>query len=163
MSKGQIPVTLIINGEKHETEVWSTETLADTLRERLGMTGTKIMCNQGECGSCTVLIEKTPVSSCLTLTLECEGKGITTIEGLIDPESDEMHPIQQAFVDNNGMQCGICTPGMIIAAKALLDEKTDPAEDDIRKAISGNLCRCGNYKRITECIMNASDTMQERA
>jgi len=160
MSSGKIQVTLIINGEEHETKVWSTESLADTLRERLGMTGTKIMCNQGECGSCTVLIDKIPVSSCLTLTAECERKEITTIEGLIDPESDEMHPIQQAFVDNNGMQCGICTPGMIVASKALLDEKPYPTEDEIREAIAGNLCRCGNYKRITECVMNAAGTMQ---
>jgi len=163
MSNKQIPVTLIINGEEHETSVWSTETLADTLRERLGMTGTKIMCNQGECGSCTVLIDKIPVSSCLTLTAECEGKEITTIEGLIDPESDEMHPIQQAFVDNSGMQCGICTPGMIVMSKALLDDNPEPTEDEIREAIAGNLCRCGNYKRITECIMNASETIQGRA
>jgi len=154
-------ITLTVNREEHEVKVWPTDTLADVLREKLGLTGTKIMCNEGECGSCTILIDGKPTLSCLTLAIECEGKDILTIEGLADPETGELHPIQKAFVERSGMQCGICTPGMLLTAKALLDKTRSPTEDEVRDALAGNLCRCGNYKRITECVLAAARMMQE--
>jgi len=154
------PIVLNVNGDKHEVRVRPTETLADVLREKLGLTGTKIMCNEGECGSCTILMDGKPMLSCLMLAVECEGKEILTIEGIADPETGELHPIQKAFVERSGMQCGICTPGMILTAKALLDENPNPDEDEVREALAGNLCRCGNYKRITECVLAASEEMR---
>jgi len=153
-------ITLTVNREEHEVKVWPTDTLADVLREKLGLTGTKIMCNEGECGACAVLIDGKPMLSCLTLAIECGGKDILTIEGLADPETGELHPIQKAFVERSGMQCGICTPGMILTAKALLDENPNPTEDEVREALAGNLCRCGNYKRITECVLAAAEMMR---
>ncbi len=159
MSNGMIPITLTVNGEEHGFQTAPTETLADALREKLGLTGTKIMCNEGECGACTVLMDGKPVSSCLILAIECEGKEILTIEGLADPATGELHPIQKTFVERSGMQCGVCTSGMILTAKALLDETPNPSEDDVREALAGNLCRCGNYKRITECVLAAAEMM----
>ena len=155
-----IPITLTVNGEEYEVKVWPTDTLADVVREKLGLTGIKLMCNEGECGACTVLIDGKPMLSCLTLAIECEGKDILTIEGLADPGTGELHPIQKTFVERSGMQCGICTPGMILTAKALLDDNPRPTEDEVREALAGNLCRCGNYKRITECVLAAAETMQ---
>ena len=157
------PVVLTVNGGSMETMVWPAETLADTLRNRLGLTGTKLMCNEGECGSCTVLIDGRPVLSCLTLAIECEGKDITTIEGLADSLTGELHPIQQAFVEHSGLQCGVCTPGMILSAKALLDENPDPTVDEVREALAGNLCRCGTYSRITESVLAAAEMMRRGA
>ncbi len=159
MSNGMIPITLTVNGEEHDLQTVPTETLADALREKLGLTGTKIMCNEGECGACTVLMDGKPVSSCLILAVECEGKDILTIEGLADPATGELHPIQKTFVERSGMQCGICTSGMILTAKALLDETPNPSEDEVREALAGNICRCGNYKRITECVLAAAEMM----
>ncbi|MFC1909412.1 (2Fe-2S)-binding protein [Chloroflexota bacterium] len=157
----EIPsIVLNVNSDKYEVRVRPTETLADVLREKLGITGTKIMCNEGECGSCTVLMDGKPVLSCLMLAVECEGKEIITIEGIADPETGELHPIQKAFVERSGMQCGICTPGMILTAKAFLDENPNPDEDEVREALAGNLCRCGNYMRITECVLAASEEMK---
>jgi len=155
-----IPIVLTVNGEKYELSIGPTETLADTLREKLGLTGTKIMCNEGECGACTVLMDGKPVLSCLLLAVECEGKDILTIEGLAAPATGELHPIQKTFVERSGMQCGVCTPGMILTAKALLEENINPTEDEVREALAGNLCRCGNYKRITECVLAAAEMMQ---
>ncbi len=155
-----ISIVLTVNGEEYEAKVWLTESLADVLREKLGLTGTKIMCNEGECGSCTVLIDRKPILSCLTLAIECEDKDILTIEGLADPKTGELHPIQEAFVERSGMQCGICTPGMILTANALLAENPNPTEDEVREALAGNLCRCGNYKRITECVLVAAEKMK---
>ncbi|MFC1937935.1 (2Fe-2S)-binding protein [Chloroflexota bacterium] len=154
------PIVLTVNGKREEVRVWPTETLADTLREKLGLTGTKIMCNEGECGACTVLIDGKPVLSCLILAIECTGKDILTIEGLVDSITGELHPIQQAFVEHTGMQCGVCTPGMILTAKALLDENPDPTVDDVREALAGNLCRCGTYNRITKSVLAAAELMK---
>ena len=137
-----------------------TATLADVLREELGLTGTKIMCNEGECGACTVLINGKPMLSCMMLAIDAQNKDILTIEGLADPVTGDLHPIQKAFVDHSGMQCGICTPGMILTAKALLEENPGPNEDDVRRALSGNLCRCGNYRRITECVLSAAEILK---
>ena len=153
-------ILLTINGYECEVSVRPGDTLAYVLRERLKLTGTKIMCNKGECGSCTVLVDGKPMLSCLMLAIECRGKNIVTIEGLANQKTGELHPIQEAFVERSGMQCGICTPGMILTAKALLDENPNPTEDEVREALAGNLCRCGNYKRITECVLAAAETMQ---
>jgi len=155
------PIVLTVNGRREEVRVWPTETLADTLREQLGLTGTKIMCNEGECGACTVLVDGKPILSCLTLAIECTGKDILTIEGLADLTTGELHPIQQAFVENTGMQCGVCTSGMILTAKALLDENPNPTADDVREALTGNLCRCGTYNRITKSVLAAAEMMKK--
>ena len=153
-------IVLTVNGEIRETRVWPTETLADTLRNRLGLTGTKTMCNEGECGSCTIIMDGKPILSCLMLTIECEGKEILTIEGLVDSRTGELHPIQKSFVEHSGMQCGVCTSGMILTAKALLEENSEPDTDDVREALAGNICRCGNYNRITESVLAAAETMK---
>ena len=160
MARGLIPITLRVNGEEQELEVAPHWTLADVLRERLGLTGTKIMCDEGECASCTVLINGKPALSCLMLAIECEERDILTIEGLADPLTGKLHPLQEAFIERSGMQCGVCIPGILLTAKALLDETPDSTEDDVREALAGNLCRCGNYKRITECVLAAADTMR---
>lgn len=152
-------IILKINGANYEVKVTTKVTLAEVLREELGLTGTKMMCNEGECGACTVLINGKPVLSCMTLAIDAQHKDILTIEGLADPATGWLHPIQTAFVEHSGMQCGVCTPGMILTAKALLDENRNPTEEDVRSALSGNLCRCGNYRRITECVLDAAGKM----
>ena len=161
MENELVPITLTVNGEQYELRVQPYWTLADVLRDKLGLTGTKIMCDEGACGACTVLIDGEPVLSCLTLAIECEGRDIQTIEGLADQETGTLHPLQETFIERSGMQCGVCTSGMILSAKALLDENLNTSEDDIREALAGNLCRCGNYKRITECILAAAETMRK--
>lgn len=153
-------ISLVINGEEYKVEVQPWWSLAYVLREKLGLTGTKIMCNEGDCGSCTVLMEGRPVLSCLKLAVKADGKNITTIEGLADPVSGELHPLQRTFVERSGMQCGVCTSGVILTAKALLDRNPEPTEDEVREAIAGNICRCGNYKRMTECILAAAEMMR---
>jgi len=147
-------IRLKVNGHAHECEVKPWATLLDTLREDLGLTGTKEGCGQGECGACTVLMDGKPVNACLILAIEAKGKEIITIEGLA--HGDELHPVQQAFVDMGGMQCGFCTPGMILAAKALLDEKPDPSDEEIRKGLEGNFCRCTGYTKIIESVRAAA-------
>ena len=156
-------IVLRVNGVTYEAKAGATATLADVLREELGLTGTKILCNEGECGACTVLINGKPMLSCMMLAADAQGKEIMTVEGLADPHTGDLHPIQKAFVDLSGMQCGVCTPGMILSAKALLDGNPSPTEDDVRKALSGNLCRCGNYRRITECVLTAAEKMRTEA
>jgi carbon-monoxide dehydrogenase small subunit len=153
-------VILRINGAQVEVKAPTTATLAEVLREELGLTGTKMMCNEGECGACTVLINGKPMLSCMTLAIDAKDKDILTIEGLADPVTGRLHPIQKAFVERSGMQCGVCTPGMILTAKAFLDKNPDPTEEDVRRALSGNLCRCGNYRRITECVLDAAEKMR---
>jgi carbon-monoxide dehydrogenase small subunit len=153
-------IVLRVNGGEYEVKATVTATLADVLREELGLTGTKIMCNEGECGACTVLINGRPMLSCMILARDVQGKEILTIEGLVDSRSGDLHPIQEAFVERSGMQCGVCTPGMILSAKALLDENPNPTEDDVRWALSGNICRCGNYRRITECVLLAAEKLR---
>jgi carbon-monoxide dehydrogenase small subunit len=153
-------IILKINGANYEVKVTTKATLAEVLREELGLTGTKMMCNEGECGACTVLINGTPMLSCMTLAIDAQHKDILTIEGLADPVTGRLHPIQTAFVEHSGMQCGVCTPGMILTAKALLDGNQNPTEEDVRHALSGNLCRCGNYRRITECVLDAAEKMR---
>lgn len=160
MEKGLVAITLTINGEEYRLRVQPYRTLADVLREKLGLTGTKVMCNEGACGACTILVDGEPVLSCLTLAIECEGKDILTIEGLANQKTGALHPLQRTFIEYSGMQCGVCTSGMILTAKALLDKIPNPSENDVREALAGNLCRCGNYKRITECVLVAAEIMR---
>jgi carbon-monoxide dehydrogenase small subunit len=152
MSERRI-IELRVNGRRHELLVEPRCTLTDLLRDELGLTGTKQGCGLGECGSCTVLLDGEPVSSCLVLAVQADGHEITTIEGLA--LADRLHPIQQAFVDHGAVQCGYCTPGMILSAKALLDRKRRPSEAEIRSALSGNLCRCTGYQKIVEAVSDA--------
>ncbi len=150
-------ITLKVNGTPYDLKVRSTDTLAKAIREDIGLTGTKILCNEGDCGACTVLMDGKPALSCMTLAVDAEGRDIITIEGLADPRTGELHPLQTAFIEKSGMQCGVCTSGMILTAKALLEENPNPDEDEVREAMAGNICRCGNYQRITECIVSCAD------
>jgi carbon-monoxide dehydrogenase small subunit len=147
-----------LNGEHHELEVKPWRTLLEMIREDLKLTGTKEGCGHGECGSCTVIMGGKTVNSCLVPAVEADGQEIVTIEGLAD--GDKLHPVQQAFVDQAGMQCGFCTPGMIISAKALLDKNPDPSEETIREAMAGNFCRCTGYTKIIESISVAAKAMK---
>ncbi|MFC2014285.1 (2Fe-2S)-binding protein, partial [Chloroflexota bacterium] len=140
-----------VNNAKHELSIYPNMTLLSVLRDELGLTGTKEGCQEGSCGACTVLVDGKAVRSCLLLAMEAEGKDIITIEGLA--ENGQLHPIQQSFVDRGAIQCGFCSSGMILTAKSLLDENRNPMEDEIRKALSGNLCRCTGYVNIVEAIM----------
>ena len=151
-------IELNINGRVYEVPVYPRDLLADVIRNKVGLTGTKKGCGQGDCGACTVLIDGKPVLSCLTLAISCQGKQITTIEGLVD-NSGRLHPIQQAFVDKGAVQFGFCTPGMILSSKALLDRNPNPSELEIKRAIAGNICRCTGYKKIIEAIFAAGETM----
>jgi carbon-monoxide dehydrogenase small subunit len=144
------PVILNVNGEDHEVEIEPNRLLLHVLRDDIGLTGTKEGCSIGVCGACSVIVDRRLVSSCLTLAIACTGKEITTIEGLA--EDGTLHPLQQAFIEYGGFQCGICTPGQIIAAKALLDENPRPTEEEIKEWMSGNLCRCTGYYKILESI-----------
>ena len=146
---------IIVNGQNHEIPAEPGRTLLDVLRYELGLTGTKEGCGTGSCGSCTVLLDGEAVNSCLVLAVEVEGKEITTIEGL--SRQDKLHPLQQAFMDEGAVQCGFCTPGVILTAKAFLDSNPHPAESQIRRAIAGNLCRCTGYDKIVRAIMRATD------
>ena len=132
--------------------------LIDVLRDKMGLTGTKYSCGAGDCGACTVLIEGKPVFSCLTLAVTAKGKNIVTIEGV--GAGNELHPIQQAFVDCGAIQCGFCTPGMVLSAKALLDEEPEPTRDEIRTFLAGNLCRCTGYVKIVDAVESAAATMR---
>lgn len=152
-------IELTVNGEERRLEIAVNETLVEVLRERLDLTGSKIGCNRGECGACTVLVDGEAVLSCLTLAIECEGKSILTIEGLEDPDTGELDPIQEAFMENFGIQCGFCTPGMVMSAKALLDKNSNPSDEEIREGIQGNLCRCTGYQQIVESIQAAGKMM----
>lgn len=134
-------------------EVSPSHTLAQTLRERLGLTGTKIACDQGACGCCTVLMDGKAVLSCMLLTVECDGKEIITIEGLGDPVTGDIDPLQQSFIDHTAFQCGFCTPGIIMSAKALLNENPSPTEDDVKEALSGNFCRCNSHYHVLKAVM----------
>ena len=149
-------ITLRVNGDEHDILAQDHRTLLEVLREDLGLTGVKRGCDLGTCGACTVLIDGEPHLACLTLATAVQGKDITTIEGLA--ADGELHPLQRAFVEKGAIQCGFCTPGMILTAKAFLDEQPDPSEAQIKKAISGNICRCTGYVKITEAIKSVSET-----
>ncbi len=148
------PMTFTINGEIYEDEIDVRRTLLEVLRENFGLTGTKKGCNEGECGTCTVLLDGKPVASCLVLAVEAQGKRIETVEGLA--QGGELHLLQQAFVEHGAFQCGFCTPGVLMAAKGLLDENPNPSEVEVRRAIAGNLCRCTGYNKYVEAILDTA-------
>lgn len=148
------PLTMIVNGHEITVEVQADELLVDVIRDRLGLIGTKVGCNEGECGACTVIMGGEAVLACLIPALRAHGQQITTIEGLSDGEN--LHPLQQAFVEHGAVQCGYCIPGFIMSAKALLDKNQHPARDEIKEAIAGNLCRCTGYVKIIEAIEDAA-------
>ena len=157
----RVRMTLRVNGEEQEVLFHSYKTLLEVLREELNLTGTKHGCELGECGACAVLLDGEPVLSCLELALECEGRHVETVEGL--QKGAELHPLQAAFADLGGAQCGYCTPGILMTAKALLEKEPNPSRERIREAISGNLCRCTGYQQITESIEEAAKRMREAA
>ena len=144
-----------VNGERVETEVWPGESLLYALRERLGLPGSKNACEQGECGSCSVLLDGTLVCACLVLAAQADGHEIVTVEGLSGGDG-ELHRVQRAFVDAGAVQCGFCTPGLVVAAADLLERTPDPGDDEIREALSGNLCRCTGYGRILDAVRTAA-------
>ncbi len=154
-------INLIINNKPYEIAVATNKTLTQVLRDDLNLLGTKEGCGLGDCGACTVILNGRPVNSCLVLAVQADGCEIETIEG-VAPDGKALHPIQQAFVDQGAIQCGFCTPGMILSAKSLLEKNPKPTEEEIREAISGNLCRCTGYQKIVEAIQVASKTMKKR-
>lgn len=153
-----LPVKLHINGHEHAVTIEPRYTLAETLRDNLGLTGTKVVCDRGSCSACTVWIDNTPTLACMTLAIDTVGRQITTIEGL--SHGDTMHQVQAAFVKHDAMQCGFCTPGMVMSCAALLQRNPNPSLDDVKHAISGNLCRCGTYPKVFAATL---DVAQQRA
>ncbi len=147
----------IVNGREYETVIEPRMTLVEVLRDELDLTGTKCSCGVGECGACTVLIDGKPRLSCLTLAITAKDKSILTIEGLAD--GNTLHPIQKAFIDYGAIQCGFCTPGMILTAKALLDENLKPTREEVKAGLGGNLCRCTGYVKIIDAVLAAAETM----
>ena len=152
-------IKLTVNDELHELEVENRRSLLEVIREDLHLLGTKKMCDMGECGSCTVLMDGVAVNSCLVLAVEAEGEKIETIEGVA--QGGKLHPIQEEFVAKGGVQCGYCSPGMIMTAKAFLEKNANPSEEEAKTAIAGNFCRCTGYIRIVEAILSAADRMRE--
>ncbi len=147
-------ISLTVNGEPRETEVWEGESLLFALRERLGLPGSKNACEQGECGSCSVLLDGTLVCACLVLAAQADGHRVVTVEGLA--EGERLHPVQEAFGETGAVQCGFCTPGLIVATADLLERNPDPSDDEIREALSGNLCRCTGYAKIFDAVRLAA-------
>jgi len=154
--KGKQLLSLKVNGSQVRIKIKPNTTLVELLRDHLELTGTKVVCNRGECGSCTVLLDGKAVYSCHTLAMDAEGKEVTTIEGLMNGE--ELHPIQEAFKEHDGLQCGFCTPGQIMAAQALLSKNPSPGRDDVLKGMSGNLCKCAAYPKIMESVLAAAES-----
>ena len=149
-------IKLEVNGKKHELmmgkDINASDTLSETLRNKLGLLGTKISCDRGACGACTVIMNGKAVLSCTMLVVECDGASITTIEGLEDPKTGQLDPLQQSFIDHTAFQCGFCTPGIIMTVKALLDENPKPKEDEIKQALAGNFCRCISHYQVLEAV-----------
>jgi carbon-monoxide dehydrogenase small subunit len=150
-------ISLTVNNTEHELLVFPNQTLAQVLRKDLALTGVKQGCEVGDCGSCTVLLDGAPVNSCLVLAVQAQGGKVTTIEGLA--QGNQLHPVQAAMVEHGGIQCGFCSPGMILSAKALLDKKPDAGPEEIKRALSGNLCRCTGYQKILEAVEDAGRRM----
>jgi xanthine dehydrogenase YagT iron-sulfur-binding subunit len=159
LGPGAVPMRLHINGKEHLVSLEPRTTLADALRNHLGMTGTKVVCDRGVCSGCTVWLDKVPVNSCMTLAVDAIGHQVTTIEG-ITPEGG-LHPIQAAFVRQDALQCGFCTPGMVMSCAALLERNPHPSEADVRQAVSGNLCRCGTYPKVFAATLEAAGKMRQ--
>jgi carbon-monoxide dehydrogenase small subunit len=147
-------IQLTVNGDQYDVIVKPNQTLVEVLRDDLELTGTKVGCGEGACGTCTVLVNGKPVRSCLTLAVEAQGKEIETIEGLAS--EGELHPVQKAFIERGAIQCGFCTPAMILTSKAFLEENSNPTEEEVRRAISGVVCRCTGYAKIVEAIMSVA-------
>ncbi len=156
--KNLVPLSFRVNGEQQDLMIRPWHTLLEVLREHLGLTGTKRSCQEGQCGACTVLVDGTPINSCLYLAIEAQNKDILTIEGLARGDEGP-HPIQKSFVEKGAVQCGFCTAGLILATKSLLDQNPNPSEDEIRNAIVGHLCRCTGYFQIVEAIRDAASEM----
>jgi aerobic-type carbon monoxide dehydrogenase small subunit (CoxS/CutS family) len=152
---------LKVNGRPVEISDRGDRTLATALREDLGLIGVRVSCAEGECGSCTVLVDDKPMTSCLMLAQQAEGKEIVTIEGMV--KGDDLHPIQQAFIEEQGFQCGFCTPGLILSTKAFLDENPNPTADEVSVGMSGNICRCGAYPYIVKAVLKAAELMRATA
>ena len=151
-------ITLDVNNQKYELNIREYDTLSDVLRDELGLIGVRVSCSEGECGSCTVLVDGIPSTSCLMLANQLEDKKITTIEGIGSP--DNLHPIQKAFIEEQGFQCAFCTPGIILTAKKFLEENPDPTADEVSFAMSGNICRCGAYPFIVKAVLKAAEKMR---
>ncbi len=158
MEPATATLRLMINRRPHDVSAAPGDTLLDVLRGSLELTGSKLVCGRGECGACTVHLDGEPAYACLTLAVACEGAAITTIEGVADGEA--LHPLQAAFVAHDALQCGMCTPGQIMAALALLERNPDPSEEEVTRWMSGNLCRCGAYPKIRRAILAAAQTMR---
>lgn len=161
-------ISLTVNGQAYELDegrkpgqVDPAHTLLETLRETLGLTGTKLSCGEGACGACTVIMDGKAVNSCRVLTVECNGKTITTIEGLRDPKTGMLDPLQQAFIDHTAFQCGFCTPGIIMSSKALLKQNPHPTEEEVKEALSGNFCRCISHYHVIKAVMSAAEKGSE--
>lgn len=158
---GAAPIKLQVNGQEHTVNVEPRFTLAETLRDHLGLTGTKVVCDRGSCSACTVWIDGTPTLACMTLAIDAQARKITTIEGL--GHGDEMHPVQAAFVKHDAMQCGFCTPGMVMSCAALLERNSAPTLAEVKHAVSGNLCRCGTYPKVFAATLDAAKQRKQVA
>ena len=152
---GKVPVTLTVNGKAMKTEVEPRVTLLEALRNDLDLTGAKRVCDRATCGACTVIVDGKPAYSCTVLAIEAQGRSVTTVEGLM--QGDHLHPIQQAFIDNDAQQCGFCTPGFVVACKAFLDKHPNPTPEQVQKGLGGNLCRCGTYMGIRAAVLQAAE------
>ena len=152
--------TLHVNGQNFDVEIRPHETLADVWRDKLGLSGVKVSCGEGECGSCTILVDGIPCTACLMLGRQGEGHELVTVEGIGGYEN--LHPIQQAFIDEQGFQCGFCTPGFIMTAKAFLDKNPNPTEEEVSIAMSGNICRCGAYPYIVKSVLKAAENIRNQ-
>ena len=161
MNMKKHPISFTVNGDLQELFVEPRKTLLAVIRDTIGLTGTKEGCSTCDCGACTVIVDGEPVTSCMMLAVSANGKEITTIEGISSPV--QLHPVQQAFLEKGGYQCGFCTPGFIMAAKALLDDNPNIPEDEMRHALGGNICRCTGYTKIIEAVLSAAETMRANA
>ena len=159
LGPGRTPIVLHVNGQKHALDVFPSQTLAEVLRGPLGLTGTKIVCGMGNCGACTVALDGVPIYACLRLAVDCEGRAITTIEGLA--RDGHLHPVQQAFIAEDAAQCGYCTSGQVISLAAFLEKNPEADADAIRHAVEGNLCRCGTYVKIVRAGLRAAEMLRQ--
>lgn len=155
LGPGEVPITLCVNGTVYALSVSPSTTLAETVRDQLGLTGTKVACDRGACSACTVWLDGVPVPSCMVLTLDVGARKVTTIEGVAD--GDVLHPVQSAFIENDAIQCGFCTPGLIMSCVALLESNPHPTEDEVKAAISGHFCRCGTYPHVIAAVLDAAE------